>query len=278
MAACLLAAGWNVIFHSRRHQGSHSLVEAGATGTTSIQEIGRNCRLIFLSLPDAGAVESVLFSGPDNLANALQPGSCVVDTSSTSASCARDLGRRLAEMGCHFLDAPVSGGQQAAQDGRLTCMVGGEQEVLDACKEALAAFCDNIFHVGLIGAGQIVKNCNQVAVAAALLGVADALALAVAQGLDPYLMREVLLKGTASSAVMKRHAPRIIERQFVPGFRAELMRKDLRSALQSAQESKVNLLVTPLAEYLLDCMCSGGYQEWDWSAVALVAQWNNSNC
>lgn len=277
MAACLAANDWDVVFYTRRVQGPASLTKAGATRAASIEELGRTCRLIFLCLPDAETVERVMFTQVGCLADALRPGSCVVDTSSTSASLAREAARRLSERGCHFLDAPVSGGQQAAQEGRLACMVGGEQAFLEACRDALGAFCQSITHVGPVGAGQIVKSCNQVAVAGALLGVADAVALATAQGLDPYVMRDVLLEGTASSSVLKRHAPRIIERQFAPGFRAALMRKDLRTALRSAQELNVNLTVTRLAEYLLQCLCTSGYSESDWSAVAMAAQWMNAS-
>jgi 2-hydroxy-3-oxopropionate reductase len=274
MAACLLAKGWDVEFYSRQPQRGTALAAAGATRATSVSTLGHKCRLIFLCLPDASTVEHVVLA---QLIDFLEPGSCVVDTSSTSASTAREVGRRLHERGCRFLDAPVSGGQPAAQEGRLTCMVGGEQSVLDACREPLDAFCQSITHVGPVGSGQIVKGCNQVAVAGALLGVADAVALAAAQGLDPFVMREVLLKGTASSMVLNRHAPKIIERQFAPGFRAELMRKDLRTALQSAKEVNVNLPVTRLAAYLLDCLCASGFSEWDWSAVALTAQWQSGN-
>lgn len=272
MAACLVARHRRVVIFTRSPNSGASLIEAGASRAASLEELGRRCQLIFLCLPDAEAVDAVLFRQPGGLAEALAPGSCIVDTSSTCAASAREACRRLAGLACHFIDAPVSGGQQAAREGRLACMAGGDGAILDSCLGALGTFCESVTHVGPVGAGQIVKGCNQVAVAATLLGVAEAVALAAAQGLDPYVMREILMRGTAASTVLKRHAPRIIERQFTPGFRAELMRKDLRMALQSARQLDVNLSVTRLAEHLLDCLCSSGFGAWDWSAVALVAQ------
>ena len=145
----------------------------------------------------------------------------------------------------------------------------GETAAVDACREALGAFCKSVLHVGGVGAGQVVKACNQVAVAGALLGVADALALAEAEGVDPAPMREALLGGAARSFSLEKHAPRIAAGQFTPGFRAALMRKDLRLALQGAQATSTVLPTAALAERLLDELCEGGRADWDWAALAL---------
>lgn len=138
--------------------------------------------------------------------------------------------------------------------------------------EVMNAFCKTVTHVGDSGAGQTVKACNQVAVAGALMGVADAIALAKAQGLDPALMREVLMGGTAKSFPLEKHAPRIIGNSFTPGFRARLMRKDLRLALDTARAVGATLPTVTVAEQLLDAMCRGGRADWDWCAVALEVQ------
>jgi 3-hydroxyisobutyrate dehydrogenase-like beta-hydroxyacid dehydrogenase len=196
----LLRAGHALHLFARRSDAAQPLVQAGATACASPADLGQHCRLVVLSLTDAAAVEAVLF-GPLGLASTLAPGSVVVDTSTIAATSARALADRLAAQGVWLLDAPVSGGQAGAEAGTLGCMVGGAAEVLDACRETLGAFCKTITHVGPQGAGQTVKACNQVAVAGAMLGVADAMALAKAlakaQGVDPALMREVLLGGTA---------------------------------------------------------------------------------
>lgn len=136
----------------------------------------------------------------------------------------------------------------------------------------MSAFCKSITNVGVLGAGQTVKACNQVAVASALLGVADALTLARAQGVDPALMREVLLGGSARSFSLEKHAPRIVEGLFSPGFRAQLMLKDTRLALDTAHAGSAVLPATALAEQLLNALCEGGRGDWDWCALALQVQ------
>lgn len=271
MAHCLLRQGYSLSVFARHPQGIEALASAGARAARSAADVGDCASLVFLSLPDATAVEDALF-GDEGLATSLKPGSCVVDTSTIAATSAREFGERLKAADVHLLDAPVSGGQAGAQAGTLGCMVGGEPAVLAACHQALSAFCKTITHVGPLGAGQTVKACNQVAVAGALLGVADALALARVQGIDLALMRDVLLGGAARSFSLEKHAPRVIEGQFVPGFRAHLMRKDLRLALETARSTGAELPTAALAERMLDALCEGGKGDWDWCALALQVQ------
>jgi 2-hydroxy-3-oxopropionate reductase len=271
MVRCLLRKGWQVRVFARRPEAAQALVEAGAVAVGSIAALGRECRLVILSLPDATAVEEVLF-GADSLADAMAPGSCVVDTSTIGATSVQAFGARLRERAVSLLDAPVSGGQQGAEAGTLGCMVGGDAASVDACRPALESFCKAITHVGALGAGQTVKACNQVAVAGALMGVADALALARLQGVDPAVMRDVLLGGSARTFSLEKHAPRIIDGDFAPGFRARLMRKDLRLALDTARAGDAVLPATVLAEQLLNDLCETGRGDWDWCALALRVQ------
>ena len=146
-------------------------------------------------------------------------------------------------------------------------MAGGDRQVVDACREVMAAFCKTVTHVGGVGAGQTVKACNQVAVAGALLGVADAMALATAQGVDPAVMRDVLLAGTARSFALEKHGQRMIEGDVKPGFRAKLMRKDLGIALRTAADAGTALQSAPVAERLLGELVARGQGELDWSAI-----------
>ena len=271
MARCLLAKGFPLHVFARRPEAAQAFVDAGAHLAASLAELARDCGIVILSLPDAVAVEQVLFAS-DGLAAALKPGSCVIDTSTIAATPAREFAERLRQRGVWLLDAPVSGGQQGAEAGTLGCMVGGSAAALAASRQVMEAFCKTITHVGESGAGQTVKACNQVAVAGALMGVADAIALAKAQGLDPALMREVLMGGTAKSFPLEKHAPRIIGNSFTPGFRARLMRKDLRLALDTARAVGATLPTATVAEQLLDAMCRGGRADWDWCAVALEVQ------
>jgi 2-hydroxy-3-oxopropionate reductase len=271
MAQCLLRAGFTVHVHARRDDAAQPVVAAGAHRAASAADVGRACRLVFLCLSDDAAVEQVLF-GPQGLAEGLAQGSCVVDTSTIAATSVRAFAGRLRERGIVFLDAPISGGQQGAESGTLACMIGGPAEAVDACRPVLAAFCKAVTHVGDVGAGQTVKACNQVAVAGAMLGVADAIALAQSQGVDPKVMREVLLGSTARSFAMEKHGQRVIDGDFQPGFRARLMRKDLRIALATARSGGVALQGAALAERLVGELCDGGQGEMDWNSVAKLVR------
>lgn len=267
----LLKKGFALNVFARQPAAAGPFVQAGAHAFASAAAMARECDLVFLSLSDAAAVEAVLF-GDEGLVQGLRAGSCVVDTSTIAATSARHFGERLEEKGIAFIDAPVSGGQAGAQAGTLGCMIGGPADAIDACREVMGAFCKTITRVGDLGAGQTVKACNQVAVAGALLGVADAMALARAQGVDPVLMRDVLLGGTGRSFSLESHGPRVIEGNFMPGFRATLMRKDLRIALDTAHASGAALPVAAMAERLLDALCESGRSDLDWSAIALETQ------
>jgi 2-hydroxy-3-oxopropionate reductase len=271
MTQCLLRAGFRVHVYARRDEAARPAMAAGAQRAASPADVGRACRLVFLCVSDDAAVEQVLF-GENGLAHALASGSVVVDTSTIAATSARDLARRLEERRIVFLDAPISGGQPGAESGTLACMIGGPAEAVEACRPVMAAFCKVITHVGAVGAGQTVKACNQVAVAGALLGVADAIALAQSQGVDPKAMREVLLGSTGRSFALEKHGQRIIDGDFQPGFRARLMRKDLRIALETARAGGVALQGAALAEKLVDELCETGRAEMDWNAVGLVVQ------
>jgi 2-hydroxy-3-oxopropionate reductase len=270
----LLKKGHALSLFARQPAAAAPFVQAGAQAFSSAAAMARECDLVFLSLSDAAAVEAVLF-GDEGLAQGLKPGSCVVDTSTIAATSARAFGERLQALGISFLDAPVSGGQGGAQAGTLGCMIGGPSEIIDACREVMGAFCKVITRVGDLGAGQTVKACNQVAVVGALLGVADAMALARAQGVDPALMRDVLLGGTGRSFSLESHGPRIIEGNFKPGFRATLMRKDLRIALDTARATGAVLPMAAMAERMLDALCDSGRADLDWSAIALETQKND---
>ncbi len=265
MARWLLTRHWKLAVYARRDEAAAPLVEAGAQRADTPAALGHTCRLVILCLTDAAAVDAVLF-GPDGLAGSLRSGSVVVDTSTIAATSARAFARHLAERGITYLDGPISGGQIGAEAGTLACMAGGPAPAVDAVRDVLGAFCRSVTHVGDSGAGQTVKACNQVAAAGALLGVSDAIALARSQGVDPEVMRQVLLNGTARSFVLEKDGARIIRSEFTPGFRARLMRKDLRIAIETVA-GHAPLRGAPVVERLLDALCESGSAEIDWSAA-----------
>jgi 2-hydroxy-3-oxopropionate reductase len=271
MARCLLRHGYALTVTTRKPEVSSQFEALGVEVVRDAAAVGARCQLVFLCLSDADAVEEVLF-GPQGLAGRLERDACIVDTSTISADQARGFSSRLQALGCHYLDAPISGGQAGAEQGILSCMVGGSAQVLEVCRGPISAFARNIFHAGPSGAGQAVKACNQVAIAAALMGISEALVLARTQGVNPHLMREILLAGSAKSTALERHTLRAIDGSFTPGFRTSLMRKDLNLALATGHAQNASMPGTELVASMLDAMCEQGRAEWDWCALTLHLQ------
>ena len=268
MAASLLRRGFPLVVHNRSRAAEQPLVDAGAAAADSPAAVGSQAAIVMLCLSDTAAVEAVLF-GPQGLASTLPRGSYVIDTSTISAQATREHAARLAAQGITLIDAPVSGGEAAAAKGELACMVGGDSQALAHCRPVLDAIAARVVHVGDSGAGQVAKACNQIAVTSVMFGVVEAFALARANGVDPAAVREALLGGAARSAILEKNAVRLLEQDFKPGFKAVLMRKDLRLAQEAAQSSGASVQMT-VAQAILDrleAVCADGAGEQDWSVV-----------
>ncbi|MCL6564722.1 MAG: NAD(P)-dependent oxidoreductase, partial [Firmicutes bacterium] len=206
--------------------------------------------LIFTMLPDAPDVEAVYF-GPEGILAAARPGQLYIDMSTSSPTLARRIAERAEGLGAEALDAPVSGGEAGAVAGRLAIMVGGSERALRRALPFLQVLGQTIVHVGGPGAGQVVKACNQLMVAAHLEAAAEAMALAQAAGVDPAVTRQALLGGYAFSRVLEVHGERALRGDFAPGFRISLHDKDLRLALELAAGLHLSLPLAELAKHTL---------------------------
>ena len=171
---------------------------------------------------------------PGGVAEGLAPGKIVVDMSSISPVATKEFARRINELGCEYLDAPVSGGDVGRQGASLTIMVGGPQEAFDRVKPLFELMGKNITLVGDNGDGQTTKVANQIIVALTIEAVAEALLFAAKAGADPAKVRQALMGGFATSRILEVHGERMIKRNFDPGFRIELHQKDLNLALRGA--------------------------------------------
>ena len=160
-----------------------------------------------------------------------------------------------------LLDAPVSGGEGGAAAGTLSIMVGGDSDVVARAQPLFEAMGKTIVHVGPVGAGQTVKLCNQVAGAIHLLAMSECLVLAQKAGVDPAKMLEAVSSGAAGSWMLSNLAPRVLDRDFAPGFMIKLQQKDLRLALAAAQELGVALPATALVHQLFHALESQGAEE-----------------
>lgn len=272
MAANLKRAGFDLAIHSRSRGKAAELEAMGAHWCDTGAEAAREAGIIGLCVPDTPDVELALF-GPGGIAEGAGAGSVVIDFSTISAQATQGFAARLAEQGVTLLDSPVSGGPQGAIDGTLTCMVGGDAAGFAQAASYFAAVGKTITHLGPSGAGQICKSANQLIICATLTAVSEALAMGRKAGLDPETMRTALSGGSADSFVLRNHAKRIIAGNYTPGFRAELMRKDMRLAASAIRDHGVFGPATAMAAPLLELLVNRGAGKDDLAALGrLVAE------
>jgi 2-hydroxy-3-oxopropionate reductase len=208
----------------------------------------------------------VLF-GNHGVAAGLVAGKTVVDMSSISPMATKAFAQRINELGCDYLDAPVSGGEVGAKAASLTIMVGGPEAAFERVKPLFALMGKNITHVGANGDGQTTKVANQIIVALNIAAVAEALVFASKAGADPAKVRQALMGGFASSRILEVHGERMIKRTFNPGFRIGLHQKDLNLALQGARALGVSLPQTANAAQLMQACAANGMADLDHSAL-----------
>lgn len=254
-----------------KNQASGALVGAGATAYPSSKEIAQACDVVITMLPDSPQVEEVVL-GPDGVLAGIREGALFVDMSTIAPSSAIRLYERLQEKGVEALDAPVSGGQVGAEAASLSIMVGGSQEAFERALPLFQAMGKNIVHIGEAGAGQTTKTCNQIIVGMTIQAVAEAFTLAQKAGVDLEKMREALLGGFAQSRILDLHGKRIIERNFEPGFKVRLHRKDLNIALQAGKDFSVPLFGSAQVAAQMDALLAQGKGEKDHSALALLLE------
>jgi 2-hydroxy-3-oxopropionate reductase len=266
MAGHLQAAGHRLALVQNRSPLPAELVDGGALVCASAREVAEQSDVVILMVPDTPDVERALF-GPDGVAAGLSEGKVVVDMSSIDPIATRGFAARIRELGCDYVDAPVSGGEVGAKNAALTIMCGGETAAFERVRPLFELMGKNITHVGGVGDGQVAKVANQIIVALNIEAVAEALVFAAKAGADPAKVREALLGGFASSRVLEVHAERMIKRTFDPGFRIELHQKDLNLALGSARALGISLPNTASTQQLFSACVARGGGGWDHSAL-----------
>lgn len=274
MALNLRRAGHPLTVFARNLARTEPLVQAGAHAAPSPAGVARGAEVVFVNVADDAALEAVLF-GAEGAAEALGPGALVVDMGTTSPAATRDFAARLARQGATWVDAPVSGGEAGARAGTLSIMVGAPEVAFDRLLPLFQRLGQNIVRVGDTGAGQVAKACNQIVVSATLVGVAEALDFATRQGVDPGRVRQALLGGSAYSKILEIHGLRMLERNFVPGFKARLHQKDLGIVLDEARKSGLALPSAALAAQLINALVGAGGGEGDSAALIQVIERTN---
>jgi len=265
MAGHLIKAGHEVWLSDIKPVPA-SLVEAGGKAAKSAKEAAEKSDLVITMVPDTPHVESALF-GDLGVAKGLSKGKIVVDMSSISPIATKDFARRINQLGCDYLDAPVSGGEVGAKNAALTIMVGGPEGTFEKVKPIFQLMGKNITLVGANGDGQTCKVANQIIVGITIEAVAEALLFASKAGADPAKVREALMGGFANSRVLEYHGERMVKRNFDPGFRIELHLKDLSLALTGARSLQMSLPMTAICQQIMNAAAARGGGSWDHSGL-----------
>lgn len=225
MALQLMRAGHQLSLWGRRQDSLQPLLDLGAMPCTSPAEVGRHAEIVFTMVTASDDVADVAL-GPDGLIHGSPPGSVHVDMSTIAPQMARQIAARWAEKGVGMLDAPVSGGVAAAQNGTLAIMVGGEAGTLSRVRPLLETLGETIVHVGGHGAGQVAKACNQMVMVTAIEACAEAMRLASASGVDPERVRDAMMGGAGGSRVLEVFGSRMAAQDYRAGVEARLHHKD----------------------------------------------------
>ena len=264
MAGHLLDAGHTLLVNTvgKMPEPFGSKATVCATGA----EVARQADIIIIMVPDTPDVEKVLF-GENGVASGLSKGKLVIDCSSIDPIATKGFGKKIVELGCGYVDAPVSGGEVGAKAASLTIMCGGAEADFERARPLLEKMGKNITLVGAVGDGQVTKVANQIIVALNIAAVGEALVFASKAGADPAKVRQALMGGFASSRILEVHGERMIKRTFAPGFRIALHQKDLNLALQGARALGVALPQTASAAQLMNSCAALGYGQEDHSAL-----------
>jgi 3-hydroxyisobutyrate dehydrogenase len=249
MARNLMTAGYRLTVWNRSRSGIEEVAREGASPASSPQEVAGQSDVVITMVTDSPDVEEVAL-GPHGIIEGGPPGLVHVDMSTISPAVTRRIASRLAEKSIEMLDAPVSGGDTGASAGTLSIMVGGKEETFKRCRPIFEVMGRTIVHCGPNGAGQTVKLCNQIVVALNNLAMCEALVFAARAGVDTGRMLEAVGAGAASSWALLNLAPRILNRDFRPGFKVAHQQKDLRLALEAAGHQATPLPGTSLVHQL----------------------------
>ena len=265
MASHLIKAGHQLFVYTRGKLPAE-IAESGATQCLDAKGVAERADLILIMVPDTPDVGEVLF-GEKGVAKGLKAGKTVVDMSSISPVETKLYAQKIEAMGCHYLDAPVSGGDVGAKNAALSIMVGGKSEVFERVKPVFELMGKNITLVGGSGDGQTCKVANQIVVALTINAVAEGLLFAARAGADPTKVRAALMGGLATSRILDILGDRMVKRTFDPGFRIALHQKDLNLALSAAKQLGLALPATSTAQQLFSACVSHGGTAWDHSGM-----------
>jgi 3-hydroxyisobutyrate dehydrogenase-like beta-hydroxyacid dehydrogenase len=267
MGQNLLKAGFPLTVWNRTAAKAAELVQQGARPAATPREAAAASDVLLMIVSDPPAVEKILW-GADGALEGLRPGSTLIDSSTISPDLARREAAACAERGADFLDAPVTGGDWGAKKGELVFMIGGREEVLERVKPVLSVLGKKFFLLGPNGAGQTVKLAMNLLLALEVNALAESLALVAAAGVAGERLIEVMQSSMARATVLDVKAPLMLKREFPPSFPLRLMHKDIRLALELAQQRGVSLPAGSAAYSTYSAVKDSSKDDPDYAAVA----------
>ena len=266
MGMNLLKAGFPLTVWNRTASRAEELVAAGAKLAQSPRELAANSEFVISIVSDPAALEEVLW-GKNGAMQSLQSGSIYLDSSTVSPTLARKVATACEERGVRFLDAPVTGGDWGAKKGELVFMVGGDAATLTEVEPVLRVLGKKWFHLGPNGAGQTIKLAMNLILALQVDALAEALALVTAAGLQGEKLVEVMQSSMARSGVLDIKSQNLLKGDYTPSFPLRLMHKDMRLALELAQQTHVELPATAAAFKTYSTVKEAAKEDLDYSAV-----------
>ena len=270
MAGHLAGAGLDVTVYNRTHAKAEAWVAAhGGQLAHTPAEAAKGAKLVFACVGNDADLNAVI-TGDEGAAAGMHEDAILVDHTTTSADIARNLSAQLGARGCHMLDAPVSGGQAGAENGALTIMVGGPQDIFYTVEPVLMHYARAVRLMGASGAGQLTKMVNQICIGGLLQSLSEALLFCEKAGLDGRDVIDVIAKGAAQSWQMENRFETMIDNQFDFGFAVDWMVKDLDICLDEAKRNGADLPITQIIrDYYGEVQNMGGGR---WDTSSLIAR------
>jgi len=267
MAGYLARAGHDTVVYNRTAAKAEQWVaEYGGTSAATPGAAVADAEIAFCCVGNDDDVREVILGDAGMLAG-IGEGSVIVDHTTASATIAREIYAAAATKSVGFLDAPVSGGQAGAENGQLTVMVGGDEEVFSRAAPVIDCYAKAITHIGPVGSGQLAKMVNQICIAGVVQGLSEGLHFAQRAGLDPAVVIESISKGAAQSWQMENRWQTMVNDEFEFGFAVDWMRKDLGIALDEAQRNGAQLELTELVDRFYAEVQALGGNRWDTSSL-----------
>jgi len=257
MARHLMKGGYTVHIYSRTKEKAIDLIGEGAVWEESVAALAAGCQIIFTIVGFPPDVEEV-YLGEKGILENISSGGYVIDMTTSKPQLAVTIADQAQKKGINALDAPVSGGDIGARDGRLSIMVGGEREVFETIRPLFELMGTNIVYQGVAGSGQHAKMCNQIVIAAGMVGVCEALSYADHSGLDVLTVLKSIESGAAGSWLLSNLGPRMVAGDFEPGFYVKHFIKDMTIASEAADSMNLDTPGLDLAKSLYEKLAAQG--------------------